>query len=150
MPDPLISRLVPLVTRGGVFDVALATACNDVQRRMTPDEVGELTRRWRAQYPRRGNDGAAAPGLRAVADGGAIAPDPGAQLPPVLVIGTAHDPRGPLENSRRVADETPGALFLSWQGAGTGAYPRTPCVTAAVDTVLVEGTIPLDGTLCPP
>jgi hypothetical protein len=49
-----------------------------------------------------------------------------------------------------VASETPGALFLSWQGGGTGAYPRTPCVVAAVDTVLVAGTLPLDGTLCPP
>jgi pimeloyl-ACP methyl ester carboxylesterase len=152
VPDALISRLVPLVTRGGVFDVALATACNDVQRRMTPDEVGELTRRWRVQYPLFG----ATTAQRLLAcgpwptAGAAAVPDPGAQLPPVLVIGTAHDPRGPLENSRRVADETPGALFLSWQGAGTGAYPRTPCVTAAVDTVLVEGTIPLDGTLCPP
>ena len=66
------------------------------------------------------------------------------------MIGTAHDPRGPLEDSRRVASETPGALFLSWQGGGTGAYPRTPCVVAAVGTVLVDGRLPLDGTLCPP
>ena len=66
------------------------------------------------------------------------------------MIGTAHDPRGPLENSRHVAGDLPGALFLSWQGAGTGAYPRTPCVTAAVDAVLVDGAPPLNGTLCPP
>jgi hypothetical protein len=79
-----------------------------------------------------------------------VVPDPGDQLPPMLVIGTAHDPRGTLENAHRVASETPGALFLSWQGAGTGAYPRTPCVVAAVDTVLVAGSTPLDGTLCPP
>ena len=51
VPDALISRLVPLVTRGGGYDVALATACNDVQRRMTPGEVGELARRWRTTYP---------------------------------------------------------------------------------------------------
>ena len=51
VPDALISRLVPLVTRGGGYDVALATACNDVQRRMTPGEVGELARRWRTAYP---------------------------------------------------------------------------------------------------
>ena len=152
VPDALISRLVPLVTRGGVFDVALATACNDTQRRMTPDEVSELTHRWRTQYPLFGATTAqrlltCGPWPTA---GAAAAPDPGPRLPPVLVIGTAHDPRGPLENSRQVAGDLPGALFLSWQGAGTGAYPRTPCVTAAVDAVLVDGTTPLNGTLCPP
>ena len=152
VPDALISRLVPLVTRGGEFDIALATDCNDVQRRMTPAEVGDLTRRWRTADPLFG----ATMAQRLLACGPwptaspAPVPDPGTQLPPVLVIGTAHDPRGPLENSRRVASETPGALFLSWQGGGTGAYPRTPCVVAAVDTVLVAGTLPLDGTLCPP
>jgi hypothetical protein len=66
------------------------------------------------------------------------------------VIGTAHDPRGPLDGSRRLAAALPGALFLSWQGAGTGAYPRTPCVTDAVETLLVDGALPADGTLCPP
>ena len=68
----------------------------------------------------------------------------------VALVGTAHDPRGPLEGSRRVSDTMPGALFLSWQGAGTGAYARTPCVTSAVDALLVEGRPPLNGTLCPP
>lgn len=152
VPDVLISRLAPLVTRGGGYDVALATACNDAQRRMTPGEVGDLARRWRVAYPLFG----ATMAQRLLACGPwptatpPVVPDPGDQLPPMLVIGTAHDPRGTLENSRRVASETPGALFLSWQGAGTGAYPRTPCVVAAVDTVLVAGTTPLDGTLCPP
>ena len=69
---------------------------------------------------------------------------------PMLVIGTAHDPRGPLEGARRLATTTPGALFLSWQGAGTGAYPRTTCVTTVVDGMLVDGVPPPDGTLCPP
>ena len=152
VPDALISRLVPLVTRGGGYDVALATACNDVQRRMTPGEVGELARRWRTAYPLFG----ATMAQRLLACGpwptaaAPVVPDPGDQLPPMLVIGTAHDPRGTLENAHRVASETPGALFLSWQGAGTGAYPRTPCVVAAVDTVLLAGSTPLDGTLCPP
>ena len=119
---------------------------------MTPGEVGELARRWRTVYPLFG----ATMAQRLLACGpwptaaAPVVPDPGDQLPPMLVIGTAHDPRGTLENARRVASETPGALFLSWQGAGTGAYPRTPCVVAAVDTVLVAGSTPLDGTLCPP
>ena len=143
---------MPLLTRGGGFDVALATACNDARRRMTPVEVGELIGRWRTAYPMFGVTVA----QRLLACGpwpptpGTPAPGPPAALPPMLVIGTAHDPRGPLEGARRLATTTPGALFLSWQGAGTGAYPRTPCVTAAVDAQLVDGVPPPDGTLCPP
>jgi pimeloyl-ACP methyl ester carboxylesterase len=151
-PDALLGRLTPLLTKGGGFDVALATACNDVRRRMTPAEVSGLTGRWRAAYPLFG----ATMAQRLLACGpwppatGTLPPDPGPALPPTLVIGTAHDPRGPLEGPRRVAATTPGALFVSWQGAGTGAYPRTPCVTAAVDALLVDGAPPVDGTLCPP
>ncbi|MDT7578888.1 MAG: hypothetical protein QOK35_148, partial [Pseudonocardiales bacterium] len=151
-PDALLGRLVPLLTKGGGFDVALATACNDVRRRMTPAEVADLAGRWRVGYPLFGPTMA----QRLLACGpwppatGALPADPAAGLPPMLVIGTAHDPRSPLEGPRRVAASTPGALFLSWQGAGTGAYPRTPCVTAAVDALLVDGAPPADGTLCPP
>jgi hypothetical protein len=133
-------------------DVALATACNDVRRRMTPVEVSELTGKWRAAYPLFG----ATMAQRLLACGPwppaptAPPPGPGTALPPVLVIGTAHDPRGPLDGSRQLAGVIPGALFLSWQGAGTGAYPRTPCVTTAADTLLLDGATPVDGTLCPP
>ena len=114
VPDALISRLVPLVTRGGEFDIALATDCNDVQRRMTPAEVGDLTRRWRTAYPLFG----ATMAQRLLACGPwptaspAPVPDPGSQLPPVLVIGTAHDPRGPLE--------TP----VGWRARRRGAVPQ--------------------------
>lgn len=151
-PSLVLGRLAALLADGGGFDVTLATACNDVQRRLTPAEVSEITRRWREPYPLFGPTMA----QRLLVCGPwpttatSPPPDPGAALPPVLVIGTARDPRGPLDGSRRVADTTSGALFLSWQGAGTGAYPRTPCVTGAVDALLVDGTTPVDGTLCPP
>ncbi len=151
-PDALLGRLTPVLSRGGGFDVALATSCNDARRRLTPVEVAEVTARWRGAYPLFGSTLA----QRLLMCGpwppatGTPSPDAPGGLPPVLVIGTAHDPRGPMEGARRVAAGTPGALFLSWQGAGTGAYPRTPCVTAAVDALLVDGVVPADGTLCPP
>ena len=151
-PDALLGRLTTLLTRAGSFDTALATACNDARRRMTPVEVGDLIGHWRIAYPLFGPTVA----QRLLACGpwpptsGPPPPDPPGALPPILVIGTAHDPRGPLEGSRRLAATTPAALFLSWQGAGTGAYPRTPCVTTAVDGLLVDGVPPPNGTLCPP
>jgi pimeloyl-ACP methyl ester carboxylesterase len=151
-PEAMLGRLAPLLAQGGGVDVALATACNDARRRMTPAEVGELVTRWRVSYPLFG----ATMAQRLLSCGpwppvaGSPPPDPGPPLPPTLVIGIAHDPRGPQEGSRRVAGTTTGARFLSWQGAGTGAYPRTACVTASVDALLIDGTAPTDGTLCPP
>ena len=119
---------------------------------MTPGEVGQLTARWGSAYPLFGSTIAQRlltcapwPPVNATPP-----PGPGTGLPPVLVIGTAHDPRGPLDGSRRLASTIPGALFVSWQGAGTGAYPRTACVNGAVDALLVDGAPPVDGTLCPP
>ncbi|MBN9195586.1 MAG: alpha/beta hydrolase, partial [Microbacterium sp.] len=42
------------------------------------------------------------------------------------------------------------ARLVTWQGTGTGSYPRTPCVTGVVDRMLVQGEMPQADTVCPP
>lgn len=147
----------PLLELGGLdpgraVEGMLATACNDSPARFSPIEVGELAARLRGEHPLFG--GTLALGLLACAPwpvGTATAPTgPADGLPPMLVIGTAADPRAPQEESRKVAGTLASAGFLDWQGAGTGAYPRTPCVSRAVDALLVGGQAPNPGTLCPP
>ncbi len=149
---PLLAALDPLLGPLGRFDGALAVACNDAAARLSPLEVGELAARMRAEHPLAG--GALALDLLACAPwptGASTTPArPAGGLPPVLVIGTAADPRAGLEGSRRTAGSLPSGLFLGWQGAGTGAYPRTPCVTEVVEGMLVNGQVPTSGTLCPP
>ncbi|WP_214367894.1 alpha/beta fold hydrolase [Pseudonocardia sp. H11422] len=151
-PDGLLSVLVPVTGRDGRFDAALATSCNDARRRLTPPEVGELAAHWRTDHPLFG--ATLAQRLLVCAPWPALpAPAPPGQAidaPPILVIGTAHDPRAPLAGAKRAAETLFTARFLGWQGAGTGAYPRTPCVTAVVDAMLVAGKAPQNGTLCPP
>nr|WP_239028260.1 alpha/beta fold hydrolase [Pseudonocardia acidicola] len=151
-PDGLLSRLDPILGRDGRFDGALATACNDSRRRLTPADVGRLTARWRTDHPLFG--GVYAQRLLACAPWPALPapapPGPVAAAPPILVIGTANDPRAPLAGSKRVAQTMTTARFLSWLGSGTGAYPRTPCVTGVVDAMLVDGVVPQPSTLCPP
>ena len=130
----------------------LAASCNDVRRRLSPGEISDLAQRWRTTYPLFGGTFA----LRLLdcapwpAGGPAPATGQADGAPPILVIGTAADPRGPQDGSRRTADSLASARFLGWQGSGTGAYPRTPCVSAVVDAMLVDGIIPQAGTLCPP
>jgi pimeloyl-ACP methyl ester carboxylesterase len=151
-PDRLLAVLDPLLGGPRIFETALATACNDAQRRLSPPEVGELVGRWRAEFPLFGPTFAHR--LLACAPWPATAPapspEPAAQTPPILVIGTAVNPRAPLEASRRAAESLAGGRLVSWQGAGTGAYPRTPCITEIVDALLLEGEEPRTGRLCPP
>ena len=151
-PAGMLALLSPVVGPDGRFDTTLATACNDSARRLAPAEVAELAARWQAQYPIAG--GRLALRLLACAPwpagGGPASAAPTAPAPPLLVIGVARDPRGPLDGARRVADTIPTSVFVSWQGAGTGAYPRTPCISTAVDRMLIDGVLPAPGTLCPP
>lgn len=151
-PAPLLGLLDPVAGPAGGFDGMLATACNDNPARLSPPEVSALATELRADHPLLG--GTLALGLLACAPwpaGGAPAVSPAAAtLPPVLVVGTVADPRHPAEGARRVADRLPTSAFVTWQGAGTGAYPHTPCVRAAVESLLVDGWLPASGTLCPP
>lgn len=149
---PLLALLEPVTGPDGTYDGRLATSCNDHRRRLTPTEVGDLAGRLRTDRPLFG--GALALQLLACAawptGGPGGAEGQGGGLPPVLVIGTAGSPRAADDESRRVADALPSGRYLSWQGSGLGAYPRTGCVTDVVDALLVDGRAPESGTLCPP
>lgn len=151
-PAALLAFLDPVLGPQGRFDSALATACNDSNRRFTPPEVGRLSTRWQEAYPLFG--GVLALRLLACAPWpagpGNPATGPVPDAPPITVIGTADDPRAPLAGSQRAAAALATARLLTWQGAGTGGYPRTPCVSAAVDAMLVDGRMPHPDALCPP
>lgn len=151
-PKALLDRLELLAGPRSRFDGMLATTCNDTHRRLAPGEISGLAERWRTTYPLFG--GVFALRLAACAPwptgGGGTAVGPADGAPPILVIGTAADPRGSLDGARRAAESLSSATFLSWLGAGTGAYPRTPCVTSVVDAMLLDGSVPQPDTLCPP
>jgi hypothetical protein len=55
-----------------------------------------------------------------------------------------------MDAARAVAQSLPSAVFIGWQGAATGAFPRTQCVSSLVDGLLVDGQLPDASTLCPP
>jgi pimeloyl-ACP methyl ester carboxylesterase len=151
-PNPLLTGLAPTLGPRGSFDAALATDCNDAQNRIAPAQIDELARKWQAAYPLFG--GSVAADLVACAPwptGGAGPPGPvPAGLPPLTVIGTAAGPRVSMDAARAVAQALPSAVFIGWQGAATGAFPRTVCINSLVDNMLVDGQVPDPSTLCPP
>lgn len=139
------------------FDAVLATRCNDSRVRTTPGEAADLAGRWRDRF---GLFGVAAaqqlvtcgpwPSGGQAAPQGPRSPGAGPPPPPVLVVGTAADPRTAGTGAERTAAGLGDGRLVRWQGAGTGAYPRTPCVTAVVGRALLDGRAPADDVVCPP
>lgn len=76
-------------------------------------------------------------------------PAPGA--PPIVVVGTVHDPATPYANAGALANSLgPGVgTLLSWDGQGHTAYLKSDCIDKAVDAYLLAGTLPAANTTCP-
>jgi pimeloyl-ACP methyl ester carboxylesterase len=136
----------------GRFDLALATTCNDTTQRVSPPQVTQLIAKWRTDHPLFGplmaQDLLMCTAWPVPTD--PARPGPANAAPPMLVLATALSPRQPLQGYQRAADQLAPARVVNWQGAGRGAYPRTPCVTAAVDALWINGTVPPASVLCPP
>ncbi|MFJ4684573.1 alpha/beta hydrolase [Streptomyces sp. NPDC088789] len=70
---------------------------------------------------------------------------------PILVVGNTGDPATPVEGAQRMADELGKGVgvVLTWKGEGHGAYGNgSDCVDSAINTYLLEGRTPKDGTTC--
>lgn len=148
----LLRRLDQLLGLNGRFDLALATRCNDTAQRVNPPQLAKLIEKWQTDHPLFGSVLAqqllycsAWPVPTDAAKEG-----PAAAAPPMLVLATALSPRVPSQGYQRAADQLAPATLVNWQGAGRGAYPRTTCVTNAVDSLWVKGAIPQASVLCPP
>jgi pimeloyl-ACP methyl ester carboxylesterase len=73
-----------------------------------------------------------------------------AGAPPVLVVGTIHDPATPYAWAQSLAGELRGSRLLTFEGDGHTGYARgSACVDDAVEDYLLTGTLPPEGTRCP-
>ena len=68
---------------------------------------------------------------------------------PILVVGTTGDPATPYAWSESLADQLESGQLMTWKGDGHTAYGRSnDCVKKAVDTYLLNGTMPDKGLTC--
>jgi pimeloyl-ACP methyl ester carboxylesterase len=66
-----------------------------------------------------------------------------------LVIGTTYDPATPYRWAVELARDLGHARLLTMRGDGHTAYGgNSPCIDAAVNAYLIEGTVPAAGTTC--
>lgn len=75
---------------------------------------------------------------------------PGIPTPALRGRRRSRSPATPYAGAERMADE-PGedvGVQLTHKGQGHGSYGVSTCVTKAVDTYLLDGELPEDGTVC--
>ncbi|MGH3868051.1 MAG: alpha/beta hydrolase [Pseudonocardiaceae bacterium] len=71
--------------------------------------------------------------------------------PPILVVGTTHDPATPYPWAQAMAAQLGSAVLLTYHSDGHIAYGRgSSCLDTTVDAYLTRGTMPGPGTVCQP
>jgi pimeloyl-ACP methyl ester carboxylesterase len=69
--------------------------------------------------------------------------------PTPLVVDTTYDPATPYRGGLRLVRELGNARLLTMRGDGHTAYGgNSPCIDAAVNAYLIDGTLPAVGTAC--
>ncbi len=133
-----------------LLDANTAINCTDTKEKVPEATVRRALTSWRAKYPLFGT--ALALGLIGCQQWSTPRqPLPAvraAGAPPLLVIGTVNDPATPYASAQVLAKTLATGRLLTWRGEGHTAYPKTRCVTAAVNTYLVSLKVPKSGATC--
>jgi hypothetical protein len=84
-----------------------------------------------------------------VAAVGKVAPIHAAGAPPIVVVGTTHDPATPYSWAKSLAAQLRSGRLLTVEGESHTSYGRgNECVDGSVDRYLVELAVPARGTRC--
>ena len=68
---------------------------------------------------------------------------------PIVVIGTTGDPATPYAWSQSLAKQLESASLVTFEGHGHTAYGRSNgCISNAVESYFLDGTVPADGLTC--
>jgi pimeloyl-ACP methyl ester carboxylesterase len=133
------------------LDANLAVNCADSEETFEMAELRELAGEWSAAYPLFGPG--AATGLYECsvweAERTPLPERDAAGSAPIVVIQNSGDPIPPLPGAVDLAEDLESGVLLTWQGEGHTSYPKTECVTAAVNSYLIDLVVPLDGLTCP-
>jgi pimeloyl-ACP methyl ester carboxylesterase len=144
---------MPDGTYTNLMDANLAINCADTdpETAVSEEEVRTLATEWGQRFPLFGAGSAV--GLRTCdvweAERTPIPERDAEGAAPILVIGNAGDPVTPLPGAVDMAEDLTSGVLLTWQGQGHTAYPKTVCVTGAVNAYLIDLVVPQDGLTCP-
>ena len=134
-----------------LLDANITINCTDSSERISDGQIHQSLSAWRTRYPLFGTS--LALGLLGCAEWTApqhpIPAVRSAGSAPILVVGTRNDPATPYASAQVLTRQLGSARLLTWNGQGHTAYPKTTCVTTAVNTYLVTRQLPAVGKVCP-
>jgi hypothetical protein len=136
-----------------LIDANLAISCADSnpEQEVAEEEIRTLAADWGSRYPLFGASSAASLYRCTVWEAERTPlPERDAEgAAPIVVVGNSGDPVTPLAGSVALAEDLTSAVLLTWEGQGHTSFPKTECITAAVNAYLVDLAVPADGTICP-
>lgn len=138
-------------TFSNILDANFAVNCADTDQRLSDATIRKTIADWRRRYPLFGS------ALALSLIGCQVWKAPRHPLPKVtapsaptiLVVGTRHDPATPYASAQHLTRALGHAMLLTWDGDGHTAYPKTSCITGAVDAYLISTTVPAATATCP-
>jgi pimeloyl-ACP methyl ester carboxylesterase len=138
-------------TYSNFFDANIAVNCADTEETVEEEEVRRLAAEWHAKYPLFGAGSAIGLYTCSVweAERTPLPERDAKASKAILVIGNSGDPVTPLPGAEDLAEDLDNGHLLIWQGQGHTAYPKTDCITGAVNTYLIQLSPPMDGLTCP-
>ena len=149
--DDLYNERADNGTYSNVEDANATIGCADTTQRPTFAQARALEPVWRASNPLFGGSAASSLGFcsawKAPPDEEITVANNHAA--PIVVIGNTGDPATPIAGARHLAELLGTAQLLVWDGDGHTAYPKTTCITDAVDNYLINLTLPAIGATCP-
>ncbi|GAB3456533.1 alpha/beta hydrolase [Kineococcus endophyticus] len=132
--------------------VIYAVNCLDRDDAQTEPEVADTVREFTAQSPTFGPYlawGALACTDWPIAPVGQARAVHAEGAGPIVVVGTTRDPATPYAWAKSLAGELSSGRLLTHDGDGHTAYATgSSCIDDAVDTYLLSGTEPAEGTTC--
>jgi pimeloyl-ACP methyl ester carboxylesterase len=129
-----------------------AIFCLDVAETRTPAQIGADAAELQRQFPPLG--GAIGWGALSCSQWPLKAVMPRKKLTaegaaPILVVGTVDDPATPYEWAQGLASQLSSGRLLTWEGTVHTAYNQgDDCIDDKVETYLLTGTVPAEGTRC--
>ncbi len=138
-------------TYSNLFDANSVINCTDDDHAPTVEHVRQLQASWRQKYPLFGAP--LALNLICAQWPGKHDPYPSGAASgsgPIVVVGTKGDPATPYEQAGALSKVLGVGTVVTWQGEGHTAYPKTRCVTDAVDRYLIDLKVPDPSLTCPP